>query len=77
MFAAVLAQGYGRVDLSSVLRFASGARSTFNLSVWNNATVADGAVFDLCFEVPVRARARLLALLSLSLSLSRLSPPLY
>jgi subtilisin family serine protease len=47
------AQGYGRVDLSSVLRF--GRDAGFNLSVWNNRSLSDGEFVQFCVVVPASA----------------------
>ena len=55
--AQTLGQGYGRADLSSVLRFADSRARAFDLSVWDNVTLADGGAFKLCLQVARGLRA--------------------
>ena len=43
-------QGFGRAELSSVLRFRGDGRG--NLSVWNRETVASGASLQYCLSLP-------------------------
>jgi subtilisin family serine protease len=48
------AQGFGRVDLPSVLRFA-GDGASFRLSVWDRESVGDGELREYSLEVPAGA----------------------
>ena len=49
-------QGFGRVELLSVLRFAAGGGG-FNLSVWDRENIADGFGVQKCIAVPAGAGA--------------------